>query len=205
MSNPHFQHAHRCVVSLALGLFDAGAHAAVVCSDSQNPDIPATGEGLYINFITLVTGTTEAQVPGFDFDPYAAQNSTPTGQLKFYWGASANQGAGVVSSGNTYAVLGNGATIGPESTFSRAAFAGDTSAWQAGVTGGYLGTRFKNESSGVVNYGWVRLTTNAPLGFPATALDWCYADNGDAITIVEAVEDNIYCDGFDTTACPAPN
>jgi hypothetical protein len=165
--------------------------------------IPATGEGLYVNLVSGVSGGTEGQVPGFDFDPYAAQNSAPTGQLKFYWGPSSNSGAGVVSSGDTYAMLQPGDMIGPASSFSRAAFTGDTSAWLAGTTAGYLGMRFTNESSGGIDYGWLRLITTAPLGFPMTLLDWCYEDSGATITIVAALDDGIFCDGYDGLVCGA--
>ena len=181
----------------ALVLSPSLAAGAVVCSGPVDLAIPATGEGLYVNLVNGVSGTTESQVAGFDFDPYAAQNSTPAGQLKFYWGPSSNGGAGLVSSGATFALLQPGDVIGAASSFSRAAFSGDTTAWQAGVTAGYLGTRFTNESSGEINYGWLQLTTTAPLGFPTTLLDWCYDDSGAAITIVAVVEDEIFFDGYD--------
>ncbi len=73
----------------------------------------------------------------------------------------------MASAGDTYALLGSGAVIGPASLFTRAAFAGDTSVWQAGATG-YLGMRFRLEPGTEIRYGWVLLSTTAPLGFPAT-------------------------------------
>ena len=174
----------------------------------QNIAVPQDGEGAYINFVTGVHAGSEGAVPGFDFDPYAAQNSDPTNQLKFYWGGASNSGAGVVSAGDTYAVLAAGDSIGPTSTFSRAGFTGITTAWQAGVAAGYLGTRFTNEATSLLTYGWVHLTTNAPLGFPMTVLDWCYEDDGGAITIPRVETDRVFCDGFDDIACigiPPPN
>ena len=183
---------------LAATLVCAGtgaAQAAVICSLAADLNVPATGEGLYVNFITGVAAATEGQVPGFDLDIYAMQVSNPTGQLKFYWGPSSNNGAGAVTSGDTYAVLEQGATVGPASMFSRAGAAGVTTAWQAGTTG-FLGTRFRNEGSGnVTNYGWVRLATRPPLGFPATIVDWCYDDAGNAIVI--ALPDALFADGFE--------
>lgn len=188
-----------------LALIPGAATAAVVCHADTNLVVPQTSEGLYINFVTRVSGLTEASVPGFDFDPYAAANSSPADQLRFYWGAlqsnpDLNNG-GVVSSGSVYAVLQPGDSIGPASTFSRAAFSGDTTAWQAGLTGAYLGTRFRNETTSVMNYGWVRLSTTAPRGFPLTVLGWCYDDSGAAITIPLPPPDRIFLDGFDA---PAP-
>ena len=182
--------------ALAAVLLSAcGAQAATVCRPAANRDVPADGEGLYVNFVTGVSARTEGQVPGFDLDVYAMQVSNPEGQMKFYWGPSQNLGAGVVSSGATYAVLAEGDTVGPASTFSRAGAAGVTAAWQAGVTG-FLGTRFRNEAAGnAVHYGWVRLATQGPLGFPATILDWCYDDSGAAIVI--ALPDPLFANGFE--------
>lgn len=173
-----------CVNATVVGLLVCcdPAIAAVICAPAANLPVPSTTEGLYVNLVTGVSGQTEGSVPGFDVDLYASANSVPSDQLKFYWGSAANGGAGVVSAGDSYAVLGAGQAIGPDSLFSRAAFTGDTSAWQAG-TSGYLGMRFLNESAGIVNYGWILLSTSAPLGFPATIGGWCYETSGAAITI----------------------
>ncbi|MCQ4166278.1 hypothetical protein [Tahibacter harae] len=171
------------------------AGAAEVCSPLRNLNVPATGEGLYLNLITGVSGEAESLAPGFDIDPYARQIGEPPGQLKFYWGSAANGGAGVVSSGTTFAVLQPGAVIGPDALFSRAGFDGDTSLWQAGLSQAYLGLRFKNEGSGAINYGWIRLSTQPPLGFPVTIHDWCYDDAGAPATVPAA--DAIYADGFE--------
>jgi hypothetical protein len=173
------------------------ARAAVICSPMANLNVPATTEGLYINFVTGVSGVSEGAVPGFDFNPYAAANTNPSGQLKFYWGPESNGGAGVVSSGVSYAVLGPSVTIGPDSVFTRAGFTGDTSAWLAG-TSGYLGMRFLSETPGIIVYGWLALSTTAPLGFPATIEGWCYEDSGAAIVTPDPRPDAIFADGFET-------
>lgn len=179
----------------AVLLCACGAQAATICRPAANLDVPADGEGLYVNFVTGVSARSEGQAPGFDLDVYAMQSSNPEGQMKFYWGPSSNNGAGVVTSGDTYAVLAEGDTVGPASTFSRAGALGVTAVWQAGVTG-FLGTRFRHEGNGgAVVYGWVRLATRGPLGFPATILDWCYDDGGTAIVI--ALPDALFADGFE--------
>lgn len=54
--------------------------------------------------------------------------------------------------------------------------------WQAGVDG-YLGFRFRNLATHQVNYGYVHIVTTAPLGFPATLLDYAYDTAGHGITI----------------------
>lgn len=177
-------------------LLCSAAGAAEQCVSGIALDVPATSEGLYVNLVNGVSGQTEASVPGFDIDIYAAVSTEPSGQMKFYWGSAATLGAGVASAGDTYAVLGAGQLIGPDSLFTRAAFTGDTSAWQAGVSG-FLGLRFRNETTGTTQYGWMRLSTTAPLGFPATINAWCYEDSGAAITTPLPVESPMFADGFE--------
>lgn len=174
----------------------ASANATVICSPMTNLDVPATSEGLYLNLITGVSGFRESDVPGFDIDIYAAVSTNPSGQMKFYWGAESTGGAGVVSSGDTYAVLGPNVTIGPDSTFTRAAFTGDTSAWLAG-TSGNLGMRLRDETPATIVYGWLALSTTAALGFPATIEGWCYEDSGAAIVTPDPRPDEVFADGFD--------
>jgi hypothetical protein len=184
-------------LSLFLLLFaHAQTQAGVVCSPMTNLDVPATTEGVYLNLITGTSGTTEASVPGFDINIYAAASTNPSGQMKFYWGPESTGGAGVASIGDAYAVLGPNVTIGPGSTFTRAAFTGDTSAWQAGTTG-FLGMRFRDEGSATIVYGWLALTTTAPLGFPAMIEGWCHEDSGAEIVTPDGRPDEIFSDGFD--------
>ena len=187
------------LVGLAAAIAACGnsARAEVLCVTGANLAVPQTSEGLYLNLITGVSGTSEGSTPGFDIDIYAAQSTTPSGQLKFYWGPAATGGAGVVTAGDSYAVLVNGEVVGPASLFSRAAFSGDTSAWQAG-TMGHLGMRFPNENTGVINYGWIRLATSASLGFPAVIAEWCYDDTGAAITTPIFISDFVFDDGFES-------
>ena len=183
-------------LALLLLASSASANAAVICSSMTHLDVPATSEGVYLNLITGTWGVRESDVPGFDIDIYAAVNTNPTGQLKFYWGPASNGGAGVVSSGVSYAVLGSNVTIGADSAFTREGFTGDTSVWMAG-TSGYLGMRFRDESSASIVYGWLGLTTTAALGFPATIEGWCYEDSGASIVTPDPRPDAIFADGFD--------
>ena len=174
------------------------AAAAEICHAGANLSVPESSEGLYINFASGASGPTAGSTPGYDFDPYAAVNTTPSGQLRFYWNDPSSGNAGVVSSGDVYAVLNPGDSIGAGSLFSRAAFAGNTDIWRAGLTAAYLGYRFKNETTNAINYGWVRLTTSPPMGFPLTVIDWCYEDTGAAITIALNLPDTIFIDEFES-------
>ncbi|MEO8670413.1 MAG: hypothetical protein ABI411_03795 [Tahibacter sp.] len=191
MNRLHTQRQLVRILGLSLALSGA-LHAATICTQGANLDIPATSEGLYLNLLNGLSGPTEGSVPGFDIDIYTPANASPPGQLKFYWGSASTGGAGVVTAGDAYAVLGIGQTIGPGSVFSRAAFSGDTSAWQAGASA-YLGMRFRNEATAVTNYGWLLLSTAAPVGFPATIRGWCIEDAGAPIT---TPGDSIFVDGF---------
>jgi hypothetical protein len=178
--------------SMFLGALPASA--ALVCNPTAELAIPATTEGLYINLLTGVSAPTEGGAPGFDFNPYAAASTTPSDQLRFYWGQASTGNAGVVTSGDSYAVLAPGSTIGPEQPFTRAGITGDVSAWLVGVTRGYLGARFRNEQTMQINYGWIVMSTSNGLGFPVTVHGWCFDDSGAAVVIPT---DAIFADDFE--------
>lgn len=187
--------APRNILLAVLFVLPCASHAAEICTNIDLP-LPATTEGLYVDLVTGAHEESESAAPGFDIDIYAAASTTPSGQLKFYWGSAPTNGAGVAIEGDTYAVLGGGALIGPASLFTRQGFTGITTAWQAGTTG-YLGLRFRNEAAGnATHYGWLALTTTAPLGFPAHILGWCYEDSG--ALIVTPAPDTFFANGFDT-------
>lgn len=194
--HPSFTRRLWCLTTaLLLGSYGY-ARANVICTPMANLDVPANSEGLYLNLITGVSGVRESDVPGFDINIYAAVSTDPGNQLRFYWGSSSNGGAGVVSSGDSYAVLGADTVIGPDSTFTRAGFTGDTRAWMVGASG-YLGMRFRDEMPATIVYGWLALTTTAPLGFPATIEGWCYEDSGAPIVTPDPRPDTIFASGFE--------
>ena len=182
-------------VLVAGSMASSPTRAEVICA-TTTLNIPADGEGLYVNLITGVSARAESGAAGFDIDIYASTNSEPPGQLKFYWGTVANGGAGVVTTGDHYAVLGTDSVVDATALFTRAGFTGDTSDWQAGTVG-YLGARFKNETTSIINYGWVLLSTTAPLGFPATIHGWCYENSGVGIATPSTSADLLFADGFE--------
>lgn len=158
----------------------AVSKAAVVFSGPLNISIPATADGIYVNFITGLTGTTAASVPGYDWNPYGST------ALLFYWGGTGALNSGVASTTTgPYLVLQPGAMISSGSTFSQSANGAnnETAAFRAGVNG-YLGVQFRNETTGIQNFGYVHLQTTGTSGYPATILDWAYDNTGAAITIV---------------------
>jgi hypothetical protein len=78
-------------------------------------------------------------------------------------------------------VLQPGAVIGPSSNFSTNTGTAATVNWRAGVDG-YLGFRFVN-ASGMVNYGYARILTTAPTGYPLEVVDFGVNITGLPVTI----------------------
>lgn len=162
----------------------AGSHAAVIIVDPPDIPVPTDTEGVYINFVTGTTGTSSADVPGFDFDPYDGNN-----RFLFYWGGdlSADNGGLSLDGGVTYARLGSNVTVGPAGTFLQVSNGNTTSNFTTATGAAYLGVKFLNESTGAIDYGYVHLSTTTGNGYPATILDYAYEDTGAAITTPNAV------------------
>lgn len=155
------------------------AHAAPII---QNVSIavPNTIDGVYINVVTGVTGTSGGAVTGWDINPY-----NNGGGITFYGSASP---AGILATGTPgtsaeTVALSAGAVIGPAGQFNQ--FQTRGTAFQ--TAGNYVfGFRFLNESTGVINYGYARITTGGTAGFPATITQLVYENTGTAITVAPA-------------------
>lgn len=134
--------------------------------------VPATTSGVYINLVTGLVGTTPASVPGWDINPWGS------GSLFFY---SATTG-GIVVSGGTPADLAAGTVIGSGSTF--ATSPGAATLFTATAGSHVFGFSFLNESTGIINYGYARITTTAGgNGRPATITQLVYDNSGAALTV----------------------
>ncbi len=170
--------SRRLAAAAAVSLFamtSGSAFAVVVCSTAPI-SVPSTFDGAYINFATGGTGTSGGSTPGWDFNPYL--NSTAIG---FFWNNTpANTSGGVGVTGGTYTVLASGTSISSASTFINTTSTASAANFAAGS--GYLGFRFNNEATGAVNYGWAMLQTQQPSGLPATITQYCYENDGSAIT-----------------------
>ncbi len=150
------------------------AHASVVSVDPPDIAVPNTFVGVYLNFVTGVSSTNAVTASGYDLNPYGDSG------LSFYFPT----GAGGVTSGGVFSALAPGATVGPGSTFTGDASSSPTALANFRTTGTeYLGVEFLNESTGVVNYGYVHFSTNTATGLPATILDYAYENTGAAITL----------------------
>ena len=181
----------RSTVSIRLGVCAAAlsgtaalvpeAQAQIVTFNTPIP-IPQTFAGVYINLQNGTSGPSSAH-PGWDFNPYAGAAAT---QLNFFWNnAVANTAGGVATSATAptmYRDLPVGEIVGPASTFT-AVIAGTVGS-PFHTTGTHiLGFRFFNEVTSVVNFGYLTMTNNAPLGFPSTVDSWAYDASGAPIAV----------------------
>lgn len=148
----------------------------------------------------IVTGTVNLPIPqdedggAFDFLtgtflPYSASRDDHINLYDFgdglyvYWYGDVwtqNVGGVTDSGGTEFAVLQVGDTIGPASNVRAASI--KMVNWVGG-TDGYIGIAFENSDTGVLNYGYIHLTTTGPSGFPAQVLEYGYNKSGAAITI----------------------
>ncbi len=169
--------SRRFAAAAAVSLFaltSGSAMAAIVCGPGANVSVPDSFDGVYYNFLTGVAAASGAANPGWDWNPY----NSGTG-LSFFWpGATTGGGVGT---GAVYDVLAAGTPVSAASTFVNLTATAATAAFKAGVSGGFLGFRFQNETTAAVNYGWAALNTTAGTGFPMTIVQYCYENTGAAI------------------------
>jgi hypothetical protein len=162
---------------MAASALTAGAavkcEAAIIYSGLIDIPIPATTDGIYLNLHTGATSTTG--FAGFDFSPYKN-----TAGLVFF-SPSRAEGTLAESSapGSPARRLTGSEFIGAGGTYN-----GGQAPGTAFFSGGSasVGIRFFNEATGMINYGWVRLTTTSGNGFPATIRDYAYENSGAGIS-----------------------
>ncbi len=155
------------------------AHAAVVYVNRTATPIliPNNIDGVYINFVTGVTGSSGAAVPGWDLNPYN------NGAGLTFYGAASPSGVLATGTAGTTAVatrLTFGALIGSAGQYNQFQTLGTNFQTTGGL--GYLGFRFVNESTGATNYAWAEFQTSAGDGFPSGLLRYAYENTGASIT-----------------------
>ena len=170
----------------AMTVGSSQALASIVCSMAPI-GVPASIDGLYLNFVTGVASIM-GSTAGWDFNAYASG-----GQLNFFSSNSTNNTTRYVGIATTVDVLGGSTMIDATSPLSTAGVA-PGGIFRGGVSNGFIGVVFKNESTAVTNYGWVSLTTAGPNGFPATINQYCYQNNG---TGIPAGGNQIFKSGFE--------
>ena len=162
------------------------ARADVVYSGLININLPSTTDGVYINFVTGVTGTTPGAVPGWDLNPWG------TTALNIWANNPASLLSGVVVNfpGGTSSNLVDNCPcqtiINDAWTFGRTSAVETIGATAFLLNSGqnYIGFRFLNEATGQYNYGWARISLSAGYGTqPRTLLEYAYENNGGPIAV----------------------
>lgn len=165
----------------ALLLAVPAAQAAVVSVDYTSAPVAIANniDGTYFNFVTGVH-VNAPDLAGYDFNPY--NNNVG---LTFYGAASPS---GIMASGTpgtsaTALALTFGALISAAGQFNQFQTVGSNFY----VTGQeYVGLRFLNETTGILNYGWALMRTNVGTsgnqGFTASLLAYGYENTGASIT-----------------------
>jgi hypothetical protein len=163
--------AYAALAGVALAA-PAVSKADIIYSGIVNYSVPDNFNGIYINFVTGATGTSNT-VPGWNWNPYDGGTA-----LQFFWNAAPNGGLSLDTT--TYAVLAAGAPISNASMFITSTGSAATAAWQAGRDA-YLGIRLLNSQTSATNFGWVHFQTSATNGFPATIVEYAYGNAGESI------------------------
>ncbi|HEY1089764.1 MAG TPA: PEP-CTERM sorting domain-containing protein [Burkholderiaceae bacterium] len=156
----------------------SSAHADVIYTNLAATPLSITNsiDGVYLNIVTGVSGSSGAAVPGWDINPY-----NNNAGLTFY-GAASPSGIMATGTPGTTAVataLAFGALISSAGQFNQFQTVG--TAFQAEGTN-YVGFRFQNEVTGAQNYGWALISSGATAGFPASILGYAYENTGLSIT-----------------------
>ena len=152
--------------------------AAIVDSGTISIPAPATAAGIYLNVVTGANAVTPAGAPGWDLNPYATG-----GNLGFFTSTAPANTNAVVLSGGVAAALALGNTVGPGNTYTAGGTAGTAGTAFRTTATSFVGFRFNNELTGIINYGYMQISTTAPTGFPATITRYVYENTGQAITI----------------------
>lgn len=165
-------------VAVAATALLADANAAIISFTNPTP-VPNTFDGLYLNVLTGGKGTIESAVAGWDIDPYNFNHN-----LAFWWNhANADSYGGVAASAEApYLDLAPGSVISAGSAFSVSP--NSTAAVPFQAAGSHvLGFRFFNEETGVVNYGYMTLSSSGDNGFPLAIQNWSIDNTGAAIVV----------------------
>lgn len=172
------------LAATALVTLPSIAQAAVVVNN-VNISVPNNIDGVYINILTGATGASGGAVTGWDFNVY-----NNNAGLTFYGNATPG---GILATGTpgTTAVardLAAGTVIDASGQFNQ--FQTQGLLFQTGGNH-VVGFRFLNETTGIYNFGYARITTTTgtgtSVGFPATITQMVYENTGAALTVAGAV------------------
>ena len=151
--------------------------APTIVTGSIDEDVTADGDGSTLDLLTGQWGSYDGtRVDDINLYDYGDGNLTI-----YLYGDTVQLPIGaVVDTNGGVAVLSSGTIVGPGSNISNVS--AYMTNWLAGADG-YIGLAFQNEQTGQLNYGYIHLTTTAPMGFPARVLDYAYDNSGAPIRI----------------------
>ena len=164
------------------------AHADVIYTNLATPlSITNSIDGIYLNVVTGVSGSSGTTVTGWDINPY-----NNNAGLTFYGAATPSgvMATGTPGTGAVATALAAGTVISSAGQFNQFQTLGTS--FQGGGSN-YLGFRFQNEVTGAQNYGWLLISSTATTGFPAAILGYAYENTGASIMAGQ------------TTAVPEPS
>jgi len=172
----------KSAVALAAGagLFLAAsqAQAVPVFSGPVSIGIPANIDGIYLNVVSGVFGTTGAATAGWDINPFGSA------ALQFF-SATPLTSSGYAGVGTAISNLALGASVGAASTFINSTAAPAASTWNLNSANNFVGFRFLNEGNGQVHYGYMQIALGANTFTGRRIVGYAYENvAGASITVV---------------------
>lgn len=165
-------------IAVAVVGIPTDSDATIVFSGPVNINIPTTLSGVYLNVVSGVTGSSSAAVAGWDINPWG------TTGLRFFTPTPNPGGGEMVGSGSTYFNLTLDTIIGPGSSFANSGITDINSGTPLHFDSqqNYVGFRFLNESTGMINYGWAQLAlSGTAVSQPRSIIGYAYENNGGPI------------------------
>lgn len=159
------------------------SEATIVYSGPTNISIPLTTAGVYLNVVTGQNGTSPAAAPGWDINPFSsiALNwfaATPTSSSGYIINAPGGSSATLVDNLPLGNVISGASTFG----FNNGSEPVGLTAFKFNSSENIIGFRFLNETTGILNYGWLQLYLGASFTDPARAIrGYAYENSGAAI------------------------
>ncbi len=142
--------------------------------------IPQTTAGTYVNLQTGAFGTAGA-TPGWDINPWGSGNPA---NLAWFTDSTVGAGNAIASSAVTGGLV---QSVSVNSDFTTLTY--DPSGYNvqssASILAGgthYIAMRFE-DGTAAINNAWIKITTTAGTGFPATIDEWAYAPVGEAFLV----------------------
>src|SRR4051812_44539473 len=166
------------------------SQAAIVYSGPVSITIPTTTAGIYLNVVNGVFATSPGGSPGWDLNPWG------TGSLFIYGNNSASPNDGVLSNfvGGSSATLVDNIPVGTliDSTWTygrtNATETSGLTAFVVNSSNNLIGFRFLNESTGQVDFGWMRFSlSTSPTAQPRLIVEYAYENTGTAILAGQTV------------------